>query len=331
LAGLAVAQRKDKEKDQDYSIPLDRFYVDREGPSWIRIMLSKVNFGLSTGYGRTTFRHELTGFSLSQPTSGQPLLFNPATPAVGYNNWFNQLTPVTITPSPSDYIVSSDTASIGFRNRSFQIPVRATLHVEVGKFRIGGGYSLDFTRVGDFESIYDPENISNFVPDIESFTLRKYFLLAGVSVYRYDNYLLTADINLGGYGLGNKFDNTIIDRGMFFNLGATLERDMSEYFRLFIRPSYEIKGYDLTIAEAGRSIRHQMNAFNLHVGATYRIPELRKCFIPECRAQINHAHGNREYRSRVHPIYKKQNPHYGENYPNLIKYKGKNKRKLNPY
>jgi hypothetical protein len=46
---------------------------------------------------------------------------------------------------------------------------------------------------------------------------------------------------------------------------------------------------------------------------------------------MNHAHGNREYRSRVHPFYKKQNPNYGENYPRLIKYKGKNKRKLNPY
>ena len=46
---------------------------------------------------------------------------------------------------------------------------------------------------------------------------------------------------------------------------------------------------------------------------------------------MNHAHGNREYRSQVHPIYKKQNPHYGENHPNLIKYKGKNKYKLNPY
>jgi hypothetical protein len=106
---------------------------------------------------------------------------------------------------------------------------------------------------------------------------------------------------------------------------------MSEYFRLFIRPSIEFKGYDLNIAETGTSIRHRMNAFYINVGASYRIPELRRCYNKECRAQINHAHGNREYRSRVHPIWKKQNPHHGENYPNLIKYKGKNKRKLNPY
>jgi hypothetical protein len=74
-----------------------------------------------------------------------------------------------------------------------------------------------------------------------------------------------------------------------------------------------------------------MNGFYLNFGATYRIPELRRCFLKDCHAQLNHAHGNREYRSRRHPIYKKQNPHYGENYPVIIKYKGKNKKKIEPY
>jgi hypothetical protein len=69
----------------------------------------------------------------------------------------------------------------------------------------------------------------------------------------------------------------------------------------------------------------------LTVGFTYSLPELPRCFLKDCHAQINHAHGNKEYRSRRHPIYKKQNPGYGENDPTLIKYKGKNKRKINPY
>jgi hypothetical protein len=106
---------------------------------------------------------------------------------------------------------------------------------------------------------------------------------------------------------------------------------MSEYFRLFVRPSYEIRSYTLNFAETGQSIDHKFNAFYINVGATYRIPELRRCFLKTCKAQMNHAHGNREYRSRVHPIYKKQNPHYGENHPVIIKYKGRNKKKLNPY
>ncbi|MFN7258430.1 MAG: hypothetical protein ACK5TU_00905, partial [Cyclobacteriaceae bacterium] len=119
--------------------------------------------------------------------------------------------------------------------------------------------------------------------------------------------------------------------GMYYNLGVTIERDLSEYFKVFARPSFEIKSYVLPIPESGLAIDHSMNAFYINIGVTYRIPELPRCFLKDCHVQINHAHGNREYRSRRHPVYKKQNPGYGENDKTLIKYKGKNKRKLNPY
>ncbi len=309
---------------------MDHFYVDRQGPSMLRILLSKLNFGLSTGYGSTTFKHELSGLGIYQPPGGSPVVFNPASPTNGYSNWFNAVTPTTITINPGDFAVT-DTALIGFKNKSFNIPLRATLHVEFNRFRIGGGYSLEFTKVNDFEPLSFGDDIRNYSPEFSSFGLKKYFLLLGASFYRYEKYLFTGEANIGGYSLGNKFDKGIIDRGMFVNLGIMVEREMSEYFRLFIRPSYEFKSFDLNIEEAGKSIKHGMNAFYVNVGASYRIPELRRCFLKECKAQINHVHGNREYRSGVHPIYKKQNPHYGENYPNLIKYKGKNKRKLNPY
>lgn len=321
---------KDKPKDKEESIPLDHFYVDRQGPNFLRILLSKLNFGLSTGYGSTTFKHEFSGFGIYQPSVGSPIIFNPTAPTNGYSNWFNKVTPTPIIINPGEFVVT-DTASIGFNSKSFTIPLKATVHVEFNRYRIGAGYSFDFTKVNDFEPISFTNDIRSFTPDVSSFFLKKYFILVGASVYRYDKYLLTVDANIGGYSLGKKFDKAIIDRGIFFNLGATIERDMSEYFRLFVRPSFELKGYDLTIQEAGGNIKHKLNAFYFNVGASYRIPELRRCFLKECKAQINHAHGNRDYRSRVHPIYKKQNPHYGENYPTLIKYKGKNKRKLNPY
>jgi len=117
---------------------------------------------------------------------------------------------------------------------------------------------------------------------------------------------------------------------LFFNLGVTVERDLSEYFRVFARPSFEVKNYGISLPETGLSLKHNLNAFYLNFGVTYRIPELPRCFHRNCQAQINHAHGNREYRSRMHPLWKKQNPGYGENSPTLIKYKGKNKRRINP-
>ena len=227
--------------------------------------------------------------------------------------------------------MNSDTSTIGFKSKSFNIPIRATLHVEFDRFRIGGGYSFEYTRVGDFRPLSYSDQISDYSPEVSSFFLKKYFFSLGASVYRYYEYLLVVDANIGGYKLGKDFDAGSIKTGAFVNLGVTVEREMSEYFKLFVRPSYEIKSYDLDFTESGQSINHKLNAFYLNIGVTYRIPELRKCFLKNCKAQMNHAHGNREYRSRVHPIYKKQNPHYGENHPVIIKYKGRNKKKLNPY
>jgi hypothetical protein len=294
-------------------------------------VLSKITFGLSTGYGSTKFKHELDGFGILQNPGAPPRLFEPSNISSGYSNWFNAATPAVNTISAGSFMINSDTASIGFQSKSFNIPLRATLHVEFNRYRIGGGYSFEYTRVGDFSPLNYNDRISDYTPEVSKFFLKKYFVSFGAAVYRYYEYLLVVDANIGGYQLGKDFDAGAIKKGAFVNLGVSVEREMSEYFRLFIRPSYEIKSYDLNFEESGQNINHQFNAFYVNIGATYRIPELRKCFLKSCKAQMNHAHGNREYRSRVHPIYKKQNPHYGENHPVIIKYKGRNKKKLNPY
>lgn len=319
------------ENEKDASIPLEYFYVKREGVGLFRRILSKVTIGLSTGYGSTTFKHELDGFGIIQNPDSAPKLFQPASVAAGYSNWVNRATSSSNTTQPGAFLVNSDTTTIGFRAKAFNIPIKATLHVEFDKYRIGGGYSFEHTGMGDFSPTQYGDRISNFSPDFSSFFLQKYFGMIGGTVYRYYDYLLVVDANVGGYSLGSNFDKSSIKKGMFLNLGVAVEREMSEYFRVFIRPSYEIKSYTLNLAETNQSITHKFNAFYVNVGATYRFPELRRCFLKNCRAQLNHAHGNKEYRSRVHPIHKKQNPHYGENHPNLIKYKGKNKKKLNPY
>lgn len=319
------------EKEQDASVPLEYFYIKREGIGPFRRVLSKITFGLSTGYGSTTFKHELDGFGILQNPDSLPKLFLPASTASGYSNWINRATSSGNTVQPGAFLASSDTTIIGFKSKAFNIPIKATLHVDFNNIRIGGGFSIEYTHMGPYTPLTYRNQISNYSPDFSSFFLKKYFGMIGGTVYRYNEYLLVVDANIGGYSLGRNFDKSLIKKGMYINLGVAVEREMSEYFRLFIRPSYEIKSYKLSFPETSQSINHKFNAFYINVGATYRIPELRRCFLKSCKAQMNHAHGNKEYRSRVHPIYKKQNPHYGENHPNLIKYKGANKKKLSPY
>jgi hypothetical protein len=317
------------ESESEATIPLDKFYIKRKGTG--RKILSRLTFGLSTGFGSTTFKHDLDGFGILQNPDQPVRIFNSGEETSGYTNWFNRIDTATNTLEPGNFTINSTDAKIGFKAKAWSIPIKATIHYEfLQRYRIGGGYSIEYMNIGNFRPISYGDQISSFSPGESSFFLKKYFGMIGGSVYRYYEYLLVVDANIGGYKLGNDFQGAI-KTGVYFNLGVAVEREMSEYFRLFARPSYEFKSYTIGIPEGGGSIKHRFNAFYFNIGATYRFPELRRCPIKGCHGQLNHAHGNREYRSRRHPIWKKQNPHYGENYPELIKYKGKNKKKLNPY
>jgi hypothetical protein len=316
--------------EKEATIPLEHFYIERQ-KGGLRHLLTKLHWSISTGYGHSTLKHDLAGFGILQQKDSIPLVFKHDAPTVRYSNWFNTVTPHTYSTTASPFLVNSDTTKLGFKGKSFGIPIKASVHLEFDRYRIGGGYSYEYTHIGSFSPISYKESIGSFRPDVSNFFMKKYFATVGAMVYRYEEYTLVADLNIGGYKLGSSFDQSLIKRGMYYNLGATVEREMSEYLRFFVRPSYDIKTYKLSMPEGGQTINHHFNTFYVNIGLTYRLPELRRCFLKECHAQINHAHGNREYRSRRHPFYKKQNPHYGENYPTLIKYKGKNKNKLNPY
>ena len=328
LPAVSWAQKKE---DDGNSFPLDNFYSKiKKQP---RSILKNFSFGFSTGYGNTFFSHKLDGFGIYQAKSQPPSIFLAnSTPGVRYSNWVNQVSLDATSVKPGSYLVSADTAKLGFKANAINIPFKLTLHYSWGgRYRIGGGYSYELMSIGSFHPISYADKISTFQPTGASGWMSKYFGMFGVSFYRMGNYLFTGDLQVGGYNPGSNFDASLIQKGVYVNVGVTIERELSEYLRLFVRPSFDFKSYSLGLPEGGKTVSHNINAFYLNVGISYSIPELRKCIKHDCKIQMNHAHGDREFRSRVHPIYKKQNPLYGENHPNLIKYKGKNKRKLSPY
>jgi len=299
----------------------------------MRTILRNVKFSAGIGAGNTFFRHELDGFGIIQQTGKSPMVFpSGATPLPRYSNWVNQVVEDATPALPDSYLISSDTARLGFKGNGFNIPIHLSIHYEIKKFRIGVGYGFEPMFMGDFKPTTFTDKIGKFQPGNSSGVMKKYYGMLGYSFYRIQNYLFTGNLQIGGYQPGKNFARELIQKGINVNLGVTVERELSEYWRLFLKPSLDFKNYTLTVPASGdKTIKHNINAAYIQVGLTYSIPELPKCFHSECKIQMNHAHGNKEYRSRVHPFYKKQNPNYGENYPTLIKYKGKNKRKLNPF
>jgi hypothetical protein len=319
-------------QDQEKSpIPLDHFYAKpRKGVDFIGRILKNVNFGISTGYGNTFFSHQLPGFGIYQAPGGPPQIFSSST-ATRYGNWVNDVTIDRTAPLAGAFIENPGTSSLGFKGNGLNIPLQVFLYYGIkDRYRIGAGYSYELMSIGSFQPTALAGSVTSFQPTNPSGFIRKYYGFLGYSFYRWNDYLFTGDFQIGDFKPTPNF-NAAVTGGMYYNLGVTIERDLSEYFKVFARPSFEIKSYVLPIPESGLAIDHSMNAFYINIGVTYRIPELPRCFLKDCHVQINHAHGNREYRSRRHPVYKKQNPGYGENDKTLIKYKGKNKRKLNPY
>jgi len=314
------------EDDDEITFPLENFYVKRKKN--VPSIFTKFTLGLSLGYGKTFFDHKLDNFTVGRDSaSNAPFIFTGA--GARYSNWVNRLD--SLPSGPTSFLVKGDTAQLGFKGRGLNIPFKATLHYTFDRYRIGFGYSLEYMKVGEFTPTNFKEELGRFTPPDASGMMRRLFIVLGASFYRWDNNLLVADVNVGNFTLGSGFDNTLITKGAYFNIGVSAEHDFSEYLKGFVRPSLDFKSYTLNVAESPGDIRHKFNAFYLNVGLSYRLPELPKCFHPDCHIQINHAHGDREYRSRRHNMFKKQNPHYGENYPRLIKEKRKNRRKLNPY
>lgn len=245
-------------------------------------------------------------------------------------NWVTRAERDTLSTSFDGFRVNSDTAKLGFKGGGWNIPLNLTIHYEfLERYRLGGGFSYEYMNIGPFHSKTFKDQIKDFQPMPRGGFMMKYYGMAGVSFYRIDKFLFTGDFQIGGYKPGKQFNVSQIRKGVYVNAGVTIEHEFSEYLKAFVRPSFEIKNYTLNIPE--KAIPHYMNAFYVNIGLTYAIPDLPRCFHKDCQAQMNHVHGDREYRSRMHKIYKKQNPQYGENYPRLLKYKGRNKRKMNPY
>ena len=327
--GLPKAPPEEVEEQNKADFPLDNFYAERK--KWPVSILRHFRFSLSTGYGNTFFSHDLPGYGIYQAPGGAPQIFPGTSTTTRYSNWVNERVLDNTAVNPGAFLVSSDSASLGFRGNAMNIPLKLTIHVEfLQRYRIGLGYSFEYMSIGAFSPTSFQDRIGTMQPTNNTGMMSRFFGMAGVSFYRSGPYLFTGDLQVGSFS-PSSFDASLATTGVYVNGGVTIERDLSEYLRVFVRPSYEFKSYTLNLPEGGSPISHGMNAFYLNIGLTYRIPELPKCFHRECRIQLNHAHGDREYRSRVHPIYKKQNPNYGENHPNLIKYKGKNKKMLNPY
>ena len=243
-----------------------------------------------------------------------------ANPNYGFRSFLNKFSLTGTTGYGRTYYNPVDTSSLKFKGGG--IPVTVSLHFNfLERYRLGGGAGAEFHRLNQF----DPSTENGVTKQGTTFT--RFYGMFGAQVYDYWSYSFVPEIQVGKINLGKGFDKSIVSNTLYFNLGVSIEKNLSEYFRVILRPSYERKSY--TADEISGPVKYKMPAVYLQLGVSINYPDVPRCPINSCRAQMKHVHFGNEYRGQALPI--KQNRKYGELRPRLLKYKRKNRKKINPY
>lgn len=313
--------------------------------SWARVKLNKLSWTLTSGYACANYKHNLSGFLFYQNSNGQYILPNNttiSTPFQGYINWLNNPLIDTVGAAflnpklqGTQFLANSDTTEIGFRGISHGIPITFQLSYNfMEKFRIGVGYSWEKQFIKallptNYEGVIRP-----YQPNISSTTYTRLFGTVGYKFYAYYEHLFVAELQVGKIKSGSGFNQGAIQRSMYFNLGLSIEKQLSEYFRIILKPSIDFKDYKVSIP-GGMSITHQQPSLFLQVGVSINIPEIPRSPIANDHIQVKHVvtdpRTGRLIEVRGQPITKWQNPKVGQNHRTLFRYKKKNRNKLNPY
>ncbi len=293
----------------------------------------------STGFGMAFQSHEISGPGILQQKDGNVYLFDNFfviggdSLNVGYTDWVNNAqSNLSVPIGDEDFLLGTDTVAIKYKGRGGSVPISIAVSYTYDRYRFGGGFTYEQSFAAKYYPNKQSSNLDSFKPNYVTSSITRYYAYVGGEVFRSIRHTIAIDAMVGTYKFGKKkFNRDQLKTKVFVNIGASFERSLSEYFKVYIRPSIELKGYDLTIPELDYTVSHSMPALYVNVGVILRMPDLNKCPVSQCNSQINHRHGGRVYRSKMHPFWKWQNPNYGQNYPELIKYKGKNKKKKNPY
>lgn len=326
----------------------------------VRKILNMFSITMTTGYHAVTYKHDLDGYYLIQTPTDQYITIDTGEPLTSeyesYENWLNNPSigiPVALEDTldipysgisnpvlnpilnNDNVAYDADSLGIGFKRVSWAVPLNLRLRFNYKDFRIGGGVSLLYHQINSLKPTVDGLGIRNYEPNINSAFQFKYFGMLGYKFYDYWDWSFAAELELGkDKYLGSKFNQGAMNQFMYYNFGISMEKNISEYFRVVIKPSYDFRRYQMNIP-GGSAINNGNNSFNLNVGISITIPEIPRSPIPSDHIQLKHVIRDPEHgyytEVRGQPIWKRQNPKVGENHRRLWRYRWKNKHKMNPY
>ena len=304
----------------------------------IRKTINRFNFNIEKSFGYFSYKNPLTDVSAIRNPRGDLLYIVPlgeeqgtTTPINAFGNWFNDLAPIGIERIDDDSdIVRADTVDLTYKNTGRINPITLRFSLSFKKFdkghfertkekiytdddllRIGGGISFGSLKFENSFSTQDADpRLRNFtLPETKLSTTRIFGSLS-YNVYTLGDYSIHADVLGGVWKIkASQANNDLINYDPFFNIGVMFQRKFSKYFKVYIRPSFEMRSY--TIANDQISTQHKFSVFSIDLGVLLKYPIYPRNKYKADQVQLEHIFEGKIYRGR--PFYMKQNPRYGQN------------------
>jgi hypothetical protein len=267
--------------------------------------------------------------------------------ATGSGMHFNTLT--FQSQSPSEYLnvtsILTDTSpdfgrndTLTFRGSQFahftQLGMKMNLF---GLLILGGGYGREWGRMNPLKFEDYRFNFEN-----SNYTFDKLFGTVGIVLFdankraaflnwrykKYDsnNFYMQSERKLrmqqeylwrfildGEFGrilIRRNFDSHITHDEPYYGVGFRIERDLSEYSHIYVRPSVSIRNFNYGRSDIMENQVMAQTMATIQVGASVRMPSTKRCKVPGCGVVMKHLHNGVEYRGSS--IWKRQHRKVGQ-------------------
>jgi len=295
--------------------------------SFIRKLFSHVSAEVGIGYGNTRYFQNLDDYGLYSGNNQLLLLANDsANNTLGISNWLNKPFVVDTVNFANAIIFDQngnneydpngtyliDQGKRRLRGGGHIIPVHLRATINYWRVRAGGGIAFELNTRANMRLSGFPDFINEYQSDFRTFFTTKYYFTAGFRYFDFWDFSYYADVEYGNFRLSkNTFPAGNVALSKYWNISLPVEKNLSEYFSLVIRPSLDLKSIETALPDQS-TIKTKMWNIQVQAGIRISLPALPKCPIPNCEVQKDHVHIDKKFRGQ--PVYKVQNPKVGENH-----------------
>jgi len=307
----------------------------------VRKIMNMFNLSFEVGASYFTHQQELTDVLLVRTEDPIPLLYiipaadesSTIRPYNGFNNWFNDFSPLSIGEIHDDDLKVRTTSNpITYENSGSYVPIAFRLSFSIKKLdkqhykitgdrrqseddmvRIGGG--IGFGKMRYRNAVMTPslnEPIGTYHMPFTKVSQNKMFGSIDINVYSKLDFTMFLNLEAGTWQFKKESFNqeyTVYDP--FYSIGITFEKTVSKYFKLYMRPAVELREFKLTNGQI--NVTNKVKMFSINFGALLKYPTYPRNKFSANHVQMEHIFNGKKYRGR--PFYKKQNPRIGQNMP----------------